>query len=287
MKANYKKETIMRKNVFHRVVIASALAFCLIASTNISTAANWNGNNVNLVGYSFSDPTWNPYLSGSSLVLNKKIDQASAAWAVNSISTTSSFTTTFSFDLKNQHTLYYPTGGAPYELPMADGIAFVLQGNSNTALGGGGAGIGVDGLNAVGSAIQTWDSGNNRLGLFQGNPSNLAGTPINAAPFYMGIASEVSGTETISYNAATHTLSMTGSVNGYSVSDSRIIDLYALFGSTMYTGFTGGTGLSSADQQITSWTGVNTTSSVPEPATMLLFGLGLMGIAGIKRRFKK
>jgi hypothetical protein len=31
----------------------------------------------------------------------------------------------------------------------------------------------------------------------------------------------------------------------------------------------------------------NNTTSVPEPATMLLLGLGLMGIAGIRRKFKK
>lgn len=35
------------------------------------------------------------------------------------------------------------------------------------------------------------------------------------------------------------------------------------------------------------WAKQGSSNQVPEPATLLLFGLGLMGIAGIKRRFKK
>ena len=117
-------------------------------------------------------------LLSSNLVLNDAGGQSGAAWAVNSISTTNSFYTIFSFDLQNQH-LSIST--------MADGVAFVLQGKSNTALGGGGASIGAGGIdNVVGSAIQTWE--NKRLGLFQGDPSDLFSTKINPAPFDMGNA---------------------------------------------------------------------------------------------------
>jgi hypothetical protein len=271
----------MIKNLIQRssikgTLIASALAVGLIAQAEISMATSWNGNDINLVGTA--------QLVSGNLQLNNAVAQAGDAWAVSPISTTNSFSTTFSFDLKNQNTLYYPTSGSPFVLPMADGITFALQGTLNTALGGGGAGIGADGLNAVGSAIQTWS--NNRLGLFHGDPSDLTNTHINAAPFDMGAASEVSGNETVSYNASTHTLSMTGSVNGNSVSDSLNIDLNALFGPTMYAGFTGGTGLGSADQEITAWNGINSTpgAPVPEPGTIMLLGFGMAGLAVYGKR---
>lgn len=206
-------------------------------------------------------------------------DKAGSAWATTPWDVTTSFSTTYSFSLAEAGSLV--EWGA-----MADGFAFVLHNApaGGSALGGGGGDIGYAGIsNSVASIVQTFD--NNQVGF-----ATSSGWPFGApsAPADLGAASLVTGTQTISYDATSHVLAMSGTlylngdlINGYGVSDSTSIDLATTFGNTLYAGFTGATGGSWADQRITSWT----VTPVPEPHAIVLAlaGLGMIGAMARRR----
>jgi hypothetical protein len=242
------------------VVCAIAFAFPAHAAPDV-----FNGYNVNLVG--------SASMKGSDLQLTNSYGQAGAAWLQSAISTTQSFSTIYSFSLANTNGGY-----------MADGISFAFQNVGSNAVGEAGGSIGYNGLGAVGSIVQTWY--NNTAGI----NTNGNAYATKAAPTFLASASLVTGTETVTYNATSHQLSVIGSVNVdghvFQVSDSTNIDLSAKFGSSMYAGFTGGTGGATADQRITSFA---VTAPVPEPETyaMLLAGLGVMGAIARRRNQTK
>ncbi|NGZ85954.1 PEP-CTERM sorting domain-containing protein [Duganella sp. SAP-35] len=169
---------------------------------------------------------------------------------------------------------------------MADGIALVFQNIGSNVTGNAGGDVGYwnlgghSGSAAVGSVIRSWD--NNEYGI----STDGVVQGLNKASWNFGALNDVTGTQTITYNATTHVLSMTGSFSDalghtLNVSDSDTVDLSAKFGSTMYVGFTGATGGADADQRITGFS----VSAVPEPETyaMLMAGLGLVGFA-VRRR---
>jgi len=211
-------------------------------------------------------------LAGGDLQLTSAGSQAGAGWIKNAVSTAQSFSVGFSFSLQGQG----------FNGNMADGIALVFQNKGNNVVGNGGSDVGYWSLDGAGSIIQTWH--NNTIGL----STNGVVQGVKSADWDLGASQNVTGNETVSYNAATHVLTMTGSfLDGstgitHTASDSATVDLGAKFGNSMYLGFTGGTGGSYADQRITAFD----VSAVPEPDTyaMLLAGLGLVAFVARRRK---
>ncbi|MEV4780150.1 lectin-like domain-containing protein [Burkholderia sp. LMU1-1-1.1] len=216
-------------------------------------------------------------MAGGDLQLTRNSGSAGAGWLTQTIPTTESFSATFSFSLL----------GNGFNGKMADGIALVFQNQGDNVVGNGGGdlgywNIGGSGASAVGSIIRSWD--NNAVGL----STNGVVQGVKSAGFNLGAANYVTGTETVTYNALTHELTMGGTLIdhstglSYAVSDAASVDLNVKYGGAMYIGFTGGTGGSYADQRITGFS----VSAVPEPATyaMLMGGLGLVGWASRRKR---
>jgi hypothetical protein len=249
------------------LTIAACSATLFAAQASAATVAIF-GNSMNLQG--------SATVVGTDLQMNLNGGEVSSAWLVNPISSAGNFSASFRYSLAR----------TTFD-PQADGIAFVLQGIGNTAIGTGGGGIGYLNLGgaAVGSVIHTWD--NNRLGLdTTGNPFNAPAAPAN-----LGAAALVSGTETISYDATTHLLSLTGTldVDGtpYAIGQSVTVDLSTLLGANIYAGFTGATGLSYADQRITDFSiRTDTAVSEPGPLALLALGMGLLGLARRRRQLR-
>ncbi len=151
------------------------------------------------------------------------------------------FSTTFNFQLTN---------------PGADGMTFTIQGNGPTALGGGGGGLGYQGM--LKSVAIKFDLYNNA-----GEGINSTGLYINGAPPYVpfidltpsGIDLHSSDvfTTTLSYDGTTLAMIITDTQTHSSFSQNFVVNIPGNTGASAYVGFTGGTGGLTATQDIQSW----------------------------------
>jgi Legume lectin domain/Chitobiase/beta-hexosaminidase C-terminal domain/Fn3 associated len=201
-------------------------------------------------------------LNGSRLQLTDTTTTAevgSAFW--NQLVNVQSFTNDFTFQLTT---------------PNADGITFTLQGTGATAIGPGGGGLGygpdtVGGTAGIGKSVavkfdlySNSTEGTNSTGLYTNgvSPTTPATTLGGGVNLHSGDIFKVHMT----YDGTTLTMTITDTVNtAQTFTTSWPINIPATVGgNTAYVGFTGGTGGSTATQEILTWS--YGTGTAPPPA---------------------
>jgi murein DD-endopeptidase MepM/ murein hydrolase activator NlpD len=172
-------------------------------------------------------------------------DEARSAFFSTPVSVTN-FTNTFTFQDTSA---------------SADGICFVIQGDSTTALGGHGGNMGYGGTGGLSTKSLCVDfalysdvtySEVSYTGLFQnGATPEAGGSAAGSLSFQSGDTMSVQMT----YNGTTLTLQITDTVTEATYNTSFTVNIPSIVGgNTAYVGFTGGTGGLTATQDILTWT---------------------------------
>lgn len=212
-------------------------------------------------------------LNGTSLQLTDGgASEAAAAW-YNVGTNIQNFTTDFTF-------LITPASGS-----TADGFTFTMQGNNASGMGDSGGALGYAGAtNGIPNSVavkfdlyNNYGEGSDSTGLYTN--ASMPATPANdmtssGVNLHSGNPMHVHMT----YDGTTLSMTIKDTVTNASFSQSWPINIPGTVGNTVaYIGFTGGTGGSTAVQQIQNWTFVSGASrpSTPTPTFSLAGGVYL------------
>ena len=227
--------------------VALSLMVLLFAASAWAQSPNYGS------GFTSSGLTLNggATISGTQLQLTDGGSGEARSAFFNTPVNVQSFVTNFTFQLTNAN---------------ADGFTFTIQGDSPTALGGGGGSLGYGPTNSGGtggipnSVCIAFDLYNSKTGAEISNtgvftngasPAGGAGSAAGSLSFHSG---DVLSAQ-VSYDGTTLTWQISDPTAGTSFTTSATINIPSVvLGNTAYVGFTGGTGGLTATQDILTWT---------------------------------
>ena len=233
-----------------------------LTSTTAMTTANIS-DSIDLTALALNRSANSPVpfvLNGTELRLANDIGQASSAWLNTAIPVSSGFSTSFQFQISSATTL-----------TLADGFAFVIQGNGTSAVGGGGGNLGYQGIpNSIAIEFDTYHNDGTgfndpacsqvacaHIGI-QSNGTGRNSPDHSAAGLAAPVLIDLSGshTATITYDPNTKTLSVYLDSNPNPVVSANVdLSAFVLSGGTnAYVGFTAATGADSELTDLLSWT---------------------------------
>ncbi len=204
---------------------------------------------------SHSDLTSNgsAFFPGTHLRLtDDRVGEDGSAWiAVNSGAGLTNFTTTFTFQVRP---------GVMHNPPLADGFTFTIQGNSPSALGTEGGGLGYFSIgNSVTVVFDLIKDGGNLTGLYTNGVFPCCGNGIEVhIAGGVEIRNQNPKRVDLSYDGTTLAETITDLVTGATFNTSYLVDIPSkvVLGSSnlFYLGFTGGTGGLVSIQDVLTWT---------------------------------